>query len=1004
MKLAGAAAGASFVGGSLVDTASAATGDHDGVQVDLVTGFSPNQDLGSTTYSSEGRLVNWEWGERYGNTGEDENKEPKSDTLDVTTDNGIEFDFGTNTATVNYNLSGSGGDQDLLLVSYDSPISDSSNPGWDPTTASDQEIYDYAHVSTQSDGSLTVDIPAADVPTSVTNHWRVNEGSGLTLGDAVGSLDATASSPTNLSWNTEAGLDGAHLQSSADTASGADLGSDSKTALSHFLAGDGAIGAWVYLESGELSSRRAIFSSGSNADDHVYLGTAGNGSELNFSVSANCCSFAVDLNFGSSAFTEGTWHSVVVTAERNGTDDADVTAYIDGTQVATTTYGATNSSANLTNSAQIGTDPGVSNTTWVGRLDDVWVSDQAGSAGDVATWHDATQNNYPPAISNLQAYYSLDGSTATNAITGTDATVTGSPTTGEPGIDGDAFGFSMNGTTSDRAGSVEDALTSGTDLPVNGSQCTVAGWFRFEEHEPFARIFQVGGGLDSAPTNGWNLEFDNQNNSFTVANRNDGNFNPTGIQQSLAPGKWYFIVTVIDGDSARLHVFDRSGQLDSSPKTGSSTRGQTGTNPLHLMAGDNGDINGRLDETYAYDTALSENQVRDLYLTASPLENAVTPTGSLEAYYPLDESSPPPTNRVNGQAASVTGTPSTGVYGIEGDAFEFTNDGSRDTTADALTSGTNLSLDGTGAAVAAWFRYTGKESYARVFQVGGDVGNPSQGHEVIFNSGSDELFVSGISSSTGTIPVRPNEWYLVVSVADGSDMRLHVYDRNGELPDSPATGSRSASNTDYPLVMMSGDDSEPAGNLDEVYAYSRALSTHEVDRLFKSTVNRPENIGVSVPYGLNLGANTEDRVNIDGVTFVNNPAPGVSETFGFSKSTGDSIDTSNVDNSSETLYQSNVQGPEIIIGATVLNGTYDVTIHISELFYTDSTGDRKQDVFVQGTKVASDLDVFDEVGHDAGYSLDVTNVDVKNGRLTVRTTAVGSDPNALLSGIEIKRS
>jgi hypothetical protein len=1001
LKLLGAGAGAALLGNTLVERASAADGDHEGVQVDFVTGFAPNEDLSATTYSSEGRLVNWEWGERYGNTGEDMNKEPKSATCDVTTDSGVEFDFSNNAATVNYNLSACGGsDQDLLLVSYDSPISDRNNPGWDPATASDQSIYDYAYVSTQSDGSLTVDVPATDVPTSVTNHWRVNEGSGLTLGDAVGSLDATASSPTNLSWNTEAGLDGAHLQSSADTASGADLGSDSTTALSHFLAGDGTIGARVYLESGELSSRRAIFSSGSNADNHVYLGTAGNGSELNFSVSANCCSLAVDLNFGSSAFTEGTWHSVVVTAERNGTDDADVTAYIDGTQVATTTYGATNSSANLTNSAQIGTDPGVSNTTWVGRLDDVWVSDVL--AANVGRWHDATRNNYPPSGTNLAAYYALDGSTATNAITGADAATNGSPSSGAAGIRNDAFSFDT---------ATDDGLGSGQNLSLNDGQGTVAGWVYVTGHDSFGRLFQVGGSFTSFPDTGWQVRFAGGNDNILIETRAGSDLSEIAKTPPLDRGRWYFVVGVMDQGGSpvgRIHLFDRDGELDGSPWTGDPANWTTSSSdPLFLMAGGNTEYtSGRMDEVYAYPTALSESEITDLYRSSVPIVNT-PPRGSLEASYTLDGSTA--TNSVTSTDATTNDSPSPGAAGVAADAFSF------DGTDDGLASGNSLPINGSQATVAAWLYHGGHESYGRVFQVGGTFtstpGSADGGYNVEFNGSSDDLrLLNWTSSDTlteiGTFTLPTGKWYFLVAVEDGDNARYHVFDRYGELPGSPktASGSRTQSGSET-LHLMMGDGSNTAGRMDEVRAYSRPLSEIEVRRLYQATQDQVGPVR-KTSYGQNLNGGAQ--VTIDGLAYSNVAAPGVRlRGKNGTDSTGDSIDTSNVANDVDALYQTQWFGNGMEFEVEVLPGTYDVTIHYAELFYTDSTGDRIQDVFVQGNLVEENLDVFEAVGSDdTAYSTEVTGVTVKDGTLTI-STAPGDnagDTNQIVSGFEIQKS
>ena len=218
------------------------------------------------------------------------------------------------------------------------------------------------------------------------------------------------------------------------------------------------------------------------------------------------------------------------------------------------------------------------------------------------------------------------------------------------------------------------------------------------------------------------------------------------------------------------------------------------------------------------------------------------PQEGLEAYYPLDGDAP--TNVVTGTDADVTGDPTTDASGVVDGAWEFTTDGSRSSTADALTSGEDLPLNGEGATVAAWINYTSHEPFARIYQVGGDTATPAvaqAGYEVLFTSESDDVYIYGdgtTQSATNrpTIGLSPDTWLFVVTVVDGSDFRIHTFDESGELDASPLTGTaqRTQSGTN-PLVLFSGDDSEPAGRLDEVRAYSRALSESEVVQLYSGS-------------------------------------------------------------------------------------------------------------------------------------------------------------------------
>jgi hypothetical protein len=211
---------------------------------------------------------------------------------------------------------------------------------------------------------------------------------------------------------------------------------------------------------------------------------------------------------------------------------------------------------------------------------------------------------------NIEAYYSLDGDTATNQITGTDATVVGEPTTGEPGVVGNAFGFTTDGSRN----STGDALTSGQDLPLNGEAATVGAWFRYTTKEDFARVYQIGGGgPDGLPdaNGGWDLEFDSGSDDIQLITWQSGNANSTGTI-TLSSDTWYFVVSVVDGSDSTMYVFDQNGELDASPKSGSG-RDQTGDDVLIMMGGDGSDAVGRMDEVRAYSRALSAAEVTALY-------------------------------------------------------------------------------------------------------------------------------------------------------------------------------------------------------------------------------------------------------------------------------------------------------------------------------------------------------------------------------------------------------
>ncbi|WP_380678205.1 ThuA domain-containing protein [Salinigranum sp. GCM10025319] len=216
-----------------------------------------------------------------------------------------------------------------------------------------------------------------------------------------------------------------------------------------------------------------------------------------------------------------------------------------------------------------------------------------------------------PLQNGLEAYYSLDEETPTNAVTGNDATIEGDVTTGAEGIVGDAYEFSTNGDI----GSVADAVVS-EPLPINGETATVGAWINHGAiTEDFSRVYHVdeNGSLDS-PSNGWNVEFGGTDNSVAQQYWSSGNIGANSQPSVPVPeNEWIFVVTVIDGDDCTIYAFDEDGQLDGSPGTGTGTRGRSEMASLIMMAGDGRDTPGRMDDVWAYSRALSESEVQRLY-------------------------------------------------------------------------------------------------------------------------------------------------------------------------------------------------------------------------------------------------------------------------------------------------------------------------------------------------------------------------------------------------------
>ena len=135
------------------------------MQADFVTGTSQINDLSSAKYNDGDRLIEAQWAETVNNDteGEETNRSANTDCT-VTVDSSVSIDFSNNTASVTYTVTNCGGNnQDLMLVSYESPCNNAAGSGgkWDPSNADQQEVFDTNKQSGVGNvtNTITVDVP-----------------------------------------------------------------------------------------------------------------------------------------------------------------------------------------------------------------------------------------------------------------------------------------------------------------------------------------------------------------------------------------------------------------------------------------------------------------------------------------------------------------------------------------------------------------------------------------------------------------------------------------------------------------------------------------------------------------------------------------------------------------------------------------------------------------------------------------------------------------------------
>jgi hypothetical protein len=417
MKAAGASAGAIVGGGTLLGSATAETADGNCVQVDFVTGTSEISDLSSSTYSGGGRLIQAKWGETVDNDTENANetvdRTTKNATCDVNTSSDLSIDFGTETASVEYTVSNcSGSDQELLLVSYESPCNGAAGSGgeWDPTNAGQQTVFDTATTSTQSGGSLTVDVPplAAGVPrrSSAEAYYPLDNDAGTNCitGNPITKVDGNNSIDTSADGavaNTNGAFDLKNVDDGDDDA----LVSDSSLPIN----GDTAtVAGWFNFDSRD-SYGRVIQVGGSLS------GTPGDGYDIEFNPNndeIHLLTFSGYVQTGTIPVSSSKWYFFVTVLDKPNNDTRLHVFDTNGELSESPVTGADGRSRDSTDKElYIG---GGGNNYVDGRFDDVYAFSTALTRSDVISLYNATTTSTPKPVRNTTQ--AVDYATVQGAI------------------------------------------------------------------------------------------------------------------------------------------------------------------------------------------------------------------------------------------------------------------------------------------------------------------------------------------------------------------------------------------------------------------------------------------------------------------------------------------------------------------------------------------------------------------------------------------------------------
>jgi len=252
-----------------------------------------------------------------------------------------------------------------------------------------------------------------------------------------------------------------------------------------------------------------------------------------------------------------------------------------------------------------------------------------------------------------------------------------------------------------------------------------------------------------------------------------------------------------------------------------------------------------------------------------------------------------------------------------------------------------------------------------------------------------------LTTITGSAPSSPN---CSISVGSGVDTPYAIAVNN----------SNQFEGTYEMFINGSVDDSVTYDNATAGSPYSEAyIRSASIDLFYRTPTMTYETTLPNIrPEDAPASPNASEPSNYIRAINVNGPAVTAADgTYYESDSSGAVCSGQEYDTtqqipgtSSDELYELGKYSSPIDCSLTVPNGTYDITIQLSENYW-DSTGGREFGGSVEGTQYFSGLDLIQRVGTYNAYDKTIRNVTVSGEELNIELPA--SQDNAVINAIRV---
>ncbi|GAB5552070.1 MAG: hypothetical protein Sapg2KO_16610 [Saprospiraceae bacterium] len=511
------------------------------------------------------------------------------------------------------------------------------------------------------------------------------------------------------------------------------------------------------------------------------------------------------------------------------TDTTDL-IYFDGALVAEKTVaGPMNSS---TKPFGIGYNPIDNSNYFDGSIDEVKIFNYAVTPEAIADLYNLESMSMVGDDVTLVADFQMDGDATDASPFGNDGEVQGAQLTQN------RFGYGASAYLFDENAAIEVANSD----QYNSDFTTVSMWVRVDSLPAQGQVYIASFGDWSQR---WKISLPDHGKPVWTTNADMISDMDSGDGNVLVEGEWKHVAFVHDGTKDKIFMNgalvadkDVAGALNST-----DTPLGIGFNPVS----DNLYFHGALDQFQIYNTALSDQEIADLYAAQSP---APVFTDSLVAYYPFSGNSDDVTPFNNN--AEINGAV------LSTDRFSKTNRAySFDGIDDAITANNSTQLNSAQTSVSLWVNVAELPAQGQVYIASfGDwsqrwkISLPDHGKPV-WTTNAD--MISDMDSGDGNVLV-PGEWKHLVFTHDGT--KDIIYMDGVSVAEKDVAGDLNS--TTVPLGIgynSSSNSSYFNGALDEFQVYNIALSAQQVADLYAAQSVAPmETDSIAPDAPLNLVA------------------------------------------------------------------------------------------------------------------------------------------------------